>query len=137
LFTHGLPNFATIDVSFISLRLILPVLKTLLEENSEIVALIKPQFEAEKEQVGKKGIIRDKKLHVSIVKQVLSFAEDSGFECLQLDYSPITGTEGNIEFLAHLGYKTDKAEIQNIEQEIVKVVEDAHAQLTRKSLKGE
>lgn len=137
LFTHGLPNFATIDVSFISLRLILPVLKTLLEENSEIVALIKPQFEAEKEQVGKKGIIRDKKLHVSIVKQVLSFAEDSGFECLQLDYSPITGTEGNIEFLAYLGYKTDKAEIQNIEQEIVKVVENAHTQLTRKSLKGE
>lgn len=136
LFHADLPNFATIDVSFISLRLILPVLATLLQDNSEVVALIKPQFEAEKDQVGKKGIIREKKLHRSIVEQILSFASDTGFECLQIDFSPITGSEGNIEFLAHLGYKTMKQSMTNISDEVKKVVENAHKQL-KETHKGE
>src|SRR5699024_4690585 len=72
LFNEGTPNYATVDVSFISLRLILPVLKTILTENSEVIALVKPQFEAEREQVGKKGVIRDKEVHIDVLKKIVS-----------------------------------------------------------------
>lgn len=137
LFTQGLPNFATIDVSFISLRLILPTLKTILAPNSHIVALIKPQFEAEREQVGKKGIIRDKKLHASIVEKVINFTVQEGFEYIQLDYSPITGAEGNIEFLAHFGYQTDHSPHENIRASVEHVVQTAHEQLLQKTKERE
>src|SRR5699024_9613593 len=100
--------------SFISLRLILPTLRTILRENSHVVALIKPQFEAEREQVGKKGVIRDKKLHRIILEKVLQFAVEEGFECLHLDFSPITGAEGNIEFLVHLGFETKNNQIEDL-----------------------
>src|SRR5690625_1397017 len=73
LFTEELPNYATIDVSFISLRLILPVLKQILQDNSEVITLIKPQFEAEKEQVGNKGIVRDKRVHQAILQRIITF----------------------------------------------------------------
>lgn len=126
LFEKGLPNYATIDVSFISLRLILPVLKTLLVNNSEVIALIKPQFEAERDQVGKKGIIRDKKVHQSVLQEVLSFAKEEGFQLLALDHSPITGGEGNIEFLAQFGWKTDKANIDHSNDYIKDIVTKAH-----------
>src|SRR5699024_10033595 len=99
LFEKGYPNFATIDVSFISLRLILPVLKKFLRKNGEVITLIKPQFEAEREQVGKKGVIRDKKVHISVLQQIISFAQSEGYSFLNLTFSPITGGEGNIEFL--------------------------------------
>ncbi len=101
-FTKGQPNVASIDVSFISLKLILPVLRTIITPDGEVVALIKPQFEAGKGQVGKKGIIRDKKVHLSVLENVLTFVQEFGFNVEGLDFSPITGGDGNIEFLAHL-----------------------------------
>lgn len=101
----GTPDFATVDVSFISLRLILPVLKKLLAVSSDIVLLIKPQFEAGRDQVGKKGIVREYVTHLDVLKRIISFAQEEGYQLLDLTYSPITGGEGNIEFLAHLGWE--------------------------------
>lgn len=101
-FTHGQPEFASIDVSFISLRLILPPLAKILRMGGEVVALIKPQFEAGKEHVGKHGIVRDHAVHRSVLAEVLQFANDDHFDVLGLDYSPIKGGQGNIEFLVHL-----------------------------------
>ncbi|WP_147533900.1 TlyA family RNA methyltransferase [Bacillus marasmi] len=98
----GMPTFASIDVSFISLKLILPVLKTLLVPGSDVVALVKPQFEAGREQVGKKGIVRDAKVHISVLEEMITFAQGIGFTIADLSYSPITGGDGNIEFLLHL-----------------------------------
>lgn len=95
------PSFATIDVSFISLKLILPVLSQMLESSGQTVALIKPQFEAGREQVGKSGVIRDSAVHASVLREVLTCAAGLGFELKGLTFSPITGGEGNIEFLAH------------------------------------
>jgi len=96
-----IPNFASIDVSFISLRIILPPLMALLSQPSSIVALIKPQFEAGRDKVGKSGVIRDTSVHKDVLKTVLSFAEELGYRLQGLTFSPITGGEGNIEFLAH------------------------------------
>lgn len=101
-FTEGLPDFATIDVSFISLKLILPVLKSIIIPGSDVVALIKPQFEAGKEEVGKKGIIRDPKIHLKVITTMMEFSLINRFDILNVSYSPITGGEGNIEFLFHL-----------------------------------
>lgn len=95
-------DFASIDVSFISLRLVLPVAKALLAPGGEIAALIKPQFEAGREQVGKKGVVKDPKVHFEVVKNVLAFAKETGFSVLGLSFSPIKGPEGNIEYLAYL-----------------------------------
>ncbi|WP_234340277.1 TlyA family RNA methyltransferase [Gorillibacterium timonense] len=94
------PDFATIDVSFISLKLILPPLGGILEPNGQVVALIKPQFEAGKEKVGKSGVIRDSSVHREVLQTVLGFAAETGFQLKGLTFSPITGGEGNIEFLA-------------------------------------
>jgi 23S rRNA (cytidine1920-2'-O)/16S rRNA (cytidine1409-2'-O)-methyltransferase len=125
----GTPNLATVDVSFISLKLILPVLKQLLADNSDIIVLVKPQFEAGREQVGKKGIIRDPKIHQEVLKNITSFAKNESYDLLDLTYSPITGGEGNIEFLAHLGWK--KESITNVfkNQQINRVVKEAHESL--------
>ncbi|WP_042145858.1 TlyA family RNA methyltransferase [Paucisalibacillus sp. EB02] len=125
----GLPNFASIDVSFISLKLILPVLKKLLLPKSDVVALIKPQFEAGREQVGKKGIVRDKRVHVEVLKKILSFAEVEGFELYGLTYSPITGGDGNVEFLAHLGWGKEEPAISIEELNPEVVVNEAHSDL--------
>lgn len=108
LFVNGLPNYATIDVSFISLTLILPKLAEFLLANSEVIALVKPQFEAEKEAVGKKGVIRDPQIHQKVLEKIITFAKDVGFQFLNVSYSPITGKEGNIEYLLHLGFQTAK-----------------------------
>lgn len=96
------PDFASIDVSFISLKLILPPLLPLLAEEGEVVALIKPQFEAGREQVGRSGVVRDPRIHESVLTEILQFAEELGFRCAGLTFSPITGGEGNIEFLTCL-----------------------------------
>ena len=104
-FQKGIPNFASIDVSFISLRLILPVVREIMADNSEIVCLVKPQFEAGKEQVGKKGIVRDVKIHVDILHNIVEFARSQGFSVQDLSFSPITGGDGNIEFLLYLKWR--------------------------------
>lgn len=101
-FEMGLPEVATIDVSFISLNLILPALATILVDDGEVIALVKPQFEAGKDRVGKKGIVRDPKVHEDVLQQAKSYANDAGFKLLGATFSPITGGEGNIEFLFHL-----------------------------------
>lgn len=126
-FIYELPNFATIDVSFISLQLILPALKEVLQKNSTIIALIKPQFEAGKDQVGKKGIVRDKEVHLQVLKKIISFALAEEFQLYGLTYSPITGGDGNIEFLAYLGWQHEKAGKNIIDVEFDKIVADAHA----------
>lgn len=95
------PNFASIDVSFISLRLMLPPLKDLLDHPADIAALIKPQFEAGRDKVGKTGVVRDPKIHEEVLLHVLTFAREIGYVLKGVTFSPITGGEGNIEFLAH------------------------------------
>ena len=130
--TKDRPNLATIDVSFISLKLILPVLKNLLKPKSDIIMLIKPQFEAGREQVGKKGIVRHKRIHKEVLKNVLTFSMDEKYDIFNLTYSPITGGEGNIEFLAHLGWEQNrKDKIEKIEDIIHTVVEEAHETLLK------
>ncbi|SJZ81900.1 23S rRNA (cytidine1920-2'-O)/16S rRNA (cytidine1409-2'-O)-methyltransferase [Pilibacter termitis] len=129
-FLEGLPNFATIDVSFISLSLILPTLFDILVENGDVVALIKPQFEAGKENVGKNGIVRDKKVHIEVIQRVLNLACELGFDVRNLDFSPITtGGQGNIEFLAHLKKTSHQAMIAP-EIEVASLVNIAHDTLS-------
>jgi 23S rRNA (cytidine1920-2'-O)/16S rRNA (cytidine1409-2'-O)-methyltransferase len=95
-------DFLTIDVSFISLKLVLPVVKELLGVNGEVIALIKPQFEAGKNRVGKNGVVRDYKVHRAVLNEVISYALDVGYEFKGLTYSPVKGPEGNIEYLVYL-----------------------------------
>lgn len=101
-FTRGEPTIASIDVSFISLRLILPPLIDILAQDGYVLTLIKPQFEAGRERVGKNGIVRDQQTHIDVVTEVLQFASSIGYTVEDLTFSPITGGEGNIEFLAKL-----------------------------------
>lgn len=124
----GRPEFACIDVSFISLKIILPVLKTLLQKGGEIAALIKPQFEAGREQVGKKGIIKDPKVHLQVIEDLLSFIEALELSVVGLTYSPIKGGEGNIEFLVHISY-SDVMKTSVSKDEMLRVVKEAHNQL--------
>ena len=95
-------DFASIDVSFISLKLILPALRALMSPAGEVVCLVKPQFEAGKEFVGKKGVVRDPAVHLAVLEQFLHHAEDADFSVKGLTYSPIRGPEGNIEYLGYL-----------------------------------
>lgn len=103
-------DFASVDVSFISLKLILPVMNTLLKENGKSVCLIKPQFEAGKENIGKKGVVRDKSVHGDVVKMITDFACENGFNVIDVDFSPIKGPEGNIEYLMYIE-KAEKGEM--------------------------
>ncbi|MGM0218277.1 TlyA family RNA methyltransferase [Enterococcus sp. AZ126] len=127
-FQAGTPDIATIDVSFISLKLILPPLHNILKPGGKVIALIKPQFEAGKELVGKKGIVREPETHKMVLNDILSFAQENGYSVSGLDYSPITGGEGNIEFLAYL--TSEKTlEPKELSAEITAVVEAAHKKL--------
>ncbi|WP_020061567.1 TlyA family RNA methyltransferase [Bacillus sp. 123MFChir2] len=129
----GLPQFASIDVSFISLKLILPVLKTMLTAGGEVAALIKPQFEAGREQVGKKGIVRDRKVHEAVIEMIADFAQAEGYDVQNLTFSPITGGDGNIEFLIHLKWYGEREQGEN--QSLVRaeeVVTEAHEALKKK-----
>ncbi len=120
-------DFASIDVSFISLKLVLPVAYNLLSENGEVVALIKPQFEAGREQVGKKGVVRDINVHYNVIETVLDFARSISFHVAGLSYSPIKGPEGNIEYLAYL---TKKESDDIFTKEYIKdVVDRSHESL--------
>lgn len=95
-------DFASIDVSFISLKLILPALRALMKDSGQVAALIKPQFEAGREKVGKKGVVRDPAVHLEVLEQFLVHAREGGFTVKGIDFSPIRGPEGNIEYLGYL-----------------------------------
>lgn len=133
-FNEGLPEFATIDVSFISLTLILPALTRIIVPGGDCIALVKPQFEAGKDQVGKKGIIRDKKIHLEVLHKIQLFAVSIGFELINATYSPITGGDGNIEFLFHLKWTGDETKGASIvSMPLEEVVNRAHQELNKKN----
>ena len=118
-------DFASVDVSFISLTKVLEPAKELLKDGAEMVCLIKPQFEAGKEKVGKKGVVRDPAVHIEVIERVILFAQSIGFGVLHLDYSPIKGPEGNIEYLMHLQKHMDGVyDVPDIN--IDEIVEKAH-----------
>ncbi len=121
-------DFASVDVSFISLSKILPPARELLKPAGEMVCLIKPQFEAGREKVGKKGVVRDAKIHLEVIEEVLAFAKEAGFSVLQLTFSPVKGPEGNIEYLVHLK-KTDEDESEAVQP--LEIVKAAHETLDR------
>ena len=123
-FTKGQPDVASIDVSFISLKLILPPLKPILKEGGDVLVLIKPQFEAGRERIGKKGIVSDPKVHEDVLVDILSFSEQIGFTVEKVTYSPITGGSGNIEFLAHLK-NTAPSEVHSFEELARETVKEA------------
>lgn len=125
-FTHGQPQVATIDVSFISLSLILPPLQSILIPGGPVVALIKPQFEAGKERVGKNGIIKDPLVHQQVLEEVLAFITQIGYEVRNLTFSPITGGEGNIEFLAQLINSQEPDNDSNLKWDIPAIVAESH-----------
>ena len=120
-------ELSSIDVSFISLSKVLPALKSLLSENAEVVALIKPQFEAGREKVGKKGVVRDKNVHIEVIEAVLSYVKDNSLSICGLTYSPVKGPEGNIEYLCYMKNNLDP----DAEIDIKAVVEAAHSELDK------
>ena len=122
-------DFASVDVSFISLTKVLEPAKELLKDGAEMVCLIKPQFEAGKEKVGKKGVVRDPAVHIEVIERVILFAQSIGFGVLHLDYSPIKGREGNIEYLVHI---KKNAQTENEEPiDVHAVVAAAHGELDK------
>lgn len=130
------PSFASVDVSFIGLDKILPAAKAILVPGGEMVCLIKPQFEAGRDKVGKKGVVRDRKVHEEVVRDVTAMSAGLGFEILGLSYSPIRGPEGNIEYLLYIRKPdTERAEESGTssfgEEEIHALVEASHGQLDR------
>ncbi|TGB04353.1 TlyA family RNA methyltransferase [Halobacillus salinus] len=131
--TEGDPSFASIDVSFISLRLILPVLKQLLVAGGDVAALIKPQFEAGREQVGRKGIIKDPSIHQEVCEAIIAFAVEQGYSVEDLTFSPITGGDGNIEFLVHLRSNGEKEGFVAECVDVKSVVKEAHQAHKRKT----
>ena len=123
-FDQGLPDFAMTDVSFISLDLIMPPMYDILKDKCDAVCLIKPQFEAGRGQIGKKGIVKDKKVHLAVLEKVTAFMMEAGFSVRGLDFSPIQGGQGNVEFLAYLEKSTEP---QSLDTELMTaVVEAAH-----------
>ena len=120
-------DFASIDVSFISLSKVLPAAYNLLGECGEIVALIKPQFEAGREKVGKKGVVREKSTHIEVIQNCFAYAKENGFFVRELEFSPVKGPEGNIEYLYHL-VKSCDIDI-DIDIDIENVVSTAHEKL--------
>ncbi|MCD7775727.1 MAG: TlyA family RNA methyltransferase [Clostridiales bacterium] len=125
-------DFASVDVSFISLCLVIPAFYPLLTDGGECVCLIKPQFEAGREKVGKKGVVRDKSVHIEVIEKIYNFVIESGFFVSGLDFSPIKGPEGNIEYLIHLVKKSTEFSEQsntNGNINICEVVEASHLAL--------
>lgn len=124
-------DFSSIDVSFISLTKVLLPIRNYLKEDGQIVALIKPQFEAGREKVGKKGVVREKSTHHEVIEMVLSYAVSIGFQILNLDFSPIKGPEGNIEYLVHL-QKTDQPQsMEDVDIDWKKIVDNAFETLAK------
>ena len=118
-------DFASIDVSFISLKLIFPALYGLLRQGGEIACLIKPQFEAGREKVGKKGVVRDPKVHLEVLEGFLTHAKENHFTVLGVTYSPIRGPEGNIEYLGYLR----KSEEPDCIPDLTALVDASHEEL--------
>ena len=121
-------EFASIDVSFISLTKVLPAVRELMTPGGEIVCLIKPQFEAGREKVGKKGVVRELSTHIEVVQMIVDYARANGFRTLHLSYSPIKGPEGNIEYLLHI---TKDESRENEEFDIRALVEESHSALSK------
>ena len=123
-------DFSSIDVSFISLTKVLEPIRDYLTEDGEIVALIKPQFEAGREKVGKKGVVREKSTHHEVIEKVTSYAASIGFDILEIEFSPIKGPEGNIEYLVHLK-KTQELPGKILAQNLETVVDSAFDTLAK------
>lgn len=121
-------EFASIDVSFISLTKVLPAVRELMTPGGEIVCLIKPQFEAGREKVGKKGVVRELSTHIEVVQMIVDYVRANGFRTLHLSYSPIKGPEGNIEYLLHI---TKDESRENEEFDIRALVEESHSALSK------
>ncbi len=122
-------DFASVDVSFISLKHILPNLNALLASDGQAVCLIKPQFEAGKEKVGKKGVVRDLNVHLEVVENVISLALENGFSVMGLQFSPIKGPEGNIEYLIYLNKTTEPVVSENVNAK--ELVNMSHTELDK------
>lgn len=118
-------DLSVVDVSFIGLEIVLPTIKTLLKPTGQVLCLIKPQFEAGKENVGKKGVVRDPKIHHMVLDNFVSLVDSLGFRILGLTFSPVKGPEGNIEFLGHLSLD----DVEGIRPDTAQVVADAHKTL--------
>lgn len=124
-------DFSSIDVSFISLTKVLEPIRNYLKPDGEIVALIKPQFEAGREKVGKKGVVREKSTHHEVIKLVTSYAASIGFQILGIEFSPIKGPEGNIEYLVHLKKSEVGSNLPDMEGALYQVVEAAFEALAK------
>lgn len=122
-------QFVSIDVSFISLTKVLGPVKALMEPEGQVVCLIKPQFEAGREKVGKKGVVRERSVHLEVIRMVAAFAGSIGFEALHLEFSPIKGPEGNIEYLLHLRNDADGNVYENSSIDAEEIVNQAHETL--------
>lgn len=124
------PAFVSIDVSFISLTKVLLPVRQLMTETGEIVCLIKPQFEAGREKVGKKGVVRDPKVHEEVIRKVIAYGASISLESVNLEYSPIKGPEGNIEYLLHLRKRPEGTMVAQFpEEKILETVRKAHESL--------
>lgn len=125
-------DFASADVSFISLDKVLPAVKPLLKPEACMVCLIKPQFEAGRDEVGKKGVVRDKKVHASVISDIAGLSEDLGFSIIGLTFSPVKGPEGNIEYLIHLSNDPADERRLSIDQAMIsRLVDEAHDELDK------
>ena len=122
------PSFASCDVSFISIKLILPTIYNCLTEDGRAVVLVKPQFEAGRSKIGKNGVVRDKSTHIEVLTDAARLAQECGFSVHALDYSPITGPKGNIEYLMYLS-KQNTDNCVSIEETALAVVERSHEEL--------
>ena len=122
-------DFASIDVSFISLKKIMPATINLLKDKGEVVALIKPQFEAGREKVGKKGVVRDPEVHKEVVHGIVDFLLENDLNVLGVGYSPIKGPEGNIEYLVYFTKDKEQSSIFDREKDVDTIVEASHSQL--------
>ncbi len=133
-------DFASVDVSFISLTKILLPARALLKPDGEMVCLIKPQFEAGREKVGKKGVVRDESVHEEVIRKIMDFADYLGFDILHLDYSPIKGPEGNIEYLLHIRknpermQQTQDATEASAQEELSRIMESGEGYSCREAV---
>ena len=123
-------DFGSVDVSFISLTLVLPVLHRLLKETGEALCLVKPQFEAGKGKVGKKGVVREPEIHCEVLEKILNFCNQNGFLVLDMDYSPIKGPEGNIEYLFYMKKSNQISSLND--QDVQNLVAESHQCLDSK-----